>query len=423
MSATKPARALFSLLPPAGPQRVYAMSVLVGTFGFGLIMTATVLYATQVVHLSSARTGLALTIAGLVGLLAGIPMGDLADRRGPREMVQVGMLGQFAAAISFLFIRNFAELVIVATVDMLCLNAVMTADSPLLRRIGGEEAAGFRASTNALANLGMSLGLLCCAIAIQINTPNAYRLLYLVNALAIVSGVVILGRLPRYQPLPKPETGSRLDALKDGPFVAFTVLGGAMFIENSVIPVLLPLWVVYHTHAPRWSISLFALVNTLLVVLFQVRVGQNVKTILQGGTAMFRAGVVFLLSCSVMGLASGLPGWAAVLLLVAAVALHTYGEIWHTSGMFALEFGLPPAHAQGQYQGLAGIGTGLGQAAAPVLLVGVCLSLGLTGFVALGACFAALGLIAPALARWGQRTRPAAPESADAQSSIGADQA
>lgn len=421
MSNTKPRRVLFPLMPEPGPQRVYAMSVLVGTFGFGLIMTVTVLYATRVVHLSTTRTGLGLTIAGLVGLLAGIPIGDLADRRGPRQTVQLGMLGQCAAAIGFLFIRNFAGLVIVATVDMLCLNAVLAADSPLLRRIGGEEAAGFRASTNALANLGISLGLLGSAIAIQIDTPDAYRLLYLVNALTILSGVAVLGRLPRYQPLPKPETASRWGVFKDGPFVAFSALGGAMFIQSSVISVLLPLWVVYHTQAPRWTIPLFALVNTLLVVLFQVRIGQNVKTILQGGTAMFRAGVVFLFSCSAMGLASGLPGWAAALLIVAAVALHTYGEIWHSSAAFALEFGLAPAHAQGQYQGLASIGTGLGQAAAPVLLVGVCLSLGLTGFVALGAFFAALGLVSPALSRWGERTRPTAPEPADAESAISAD--
>jgi hypothetical protein len=113
-----------------------------------------------------------------------------------------------------------------------------------------------------------------------------------------------------------------------------------------------------------------------------------------------------------MGLAAGLPGWAALLLLIVAVALHTYGEIWHASATFALEFGLAPAHAQGQYQGLLGVGTGLGGAAAPVLLVGVVLGVGRVGFIALGACFALLGLAAPALARWGERSRPASTESA-----------
>jgi len=189
-------------------------------------------------------------------------------------------------------------------------------------------------------------------------------------------------------------------------------VAGFMFMEYLVTVLLLPLWVVDHTHAPRWSVSLFLLINTVLVVLFQVRVGSKVKTVRQGGTAMRRAGAIFLLSCSAMGLAAGLPGWAALLLLAAAVALHTYGELWHSAATYALDFGLPPEHAQGQYQGLVGIGTGAGQAAAPVLLIGLCLSLGSAGWAGLGASFALVGLTAPALAAWGARTRAGQPTRA-----------
>jgi MFS family permease len=67
---------------------------------------------------------------------------------------------------------------------------------------------------------------------------------------------------------------------------------------------------------------------------------------------------------------------------------------------------MAPAHAQGQYQGLAGLGMGAGGAAAPAVLIGLCLSFGIAGWVGIAACFAALGLAAPALARWGERTRP-----------------
>jgi MFS family permease len=410
MRALNPARALTSLVPAPGPRRIYALSVLIGTFGFGLIMTTMTLYATRVLHLSTAKTGLGLTIAGLIGLLAGLPLGDLADRRGPREMVQLAMLGQCAAALCFLFIRDFAGLVGTATLDMLSVSAVQAADGPLIRRVGGDGAAEFRAGTQAIANLGISFGLLGSAIAVQIDSPDAYRALFGINALAIASGVLVLRRLPHYPPLPRPEHGARWGALRDRPFVAFTLLSGLMYMQYSVITLMLPLWIVYHTHAPRWCIALLVLVNTIIVTFFQVRIGSGVKTVVQGGTALLRSGVIFLLSCSAMGLAAGLPTWAALSLLIAAVAVHTYGEIWYASAAFALEFGLAPAHAQGQYQGLIGAGTGLGQAAAPLVLVGVCLGLGRVGFIALGACFALLGLAAPALARWGERTRPASPE-------------
>jgi hypothetical protein len=119
--------------------------------------------------------------------------------------------------------------------------------------------------------------------------------------------------------------------------------------------------------------------------------------------------VVFLLSCSAMGLAAGLPAWGALLLLAGAIVVHTYGELWHGSGMYALDFGLAPPHAQGQYQGLVSMGNFAGQALSPLILIGLVLSAGRLGFVLLGAWFVLLGLSAPAVARWGERTRPAAP--------------
>lgn len=103
-----------------------------------------------------------------------------------------------------------------------------------------------------------------------------------------------------------------------------------------------------------------------------------------------------------------MPGWAALLLITTAIAVHSAGELNHAAGTFALDFGMAPPHAQGQYQGLAGLGLGAGGAAAPVFMIGLCLTFGTIGWVGLGAFFALLGLTAPAIARWGERTRPEA---------------
>jgi hypothetical protein len=262
----------------------------------------------------------------------------------------------------------------------------------------------------ALGNIGISLGAVGCGVAVAFDTPTAYRTLIIVNALTFLVTWAILGRLPHYEPLPKPEAedGPRWIALRDKPFVAYAALAGAISMQYWVITDPLPLWTVNYTNAPRWSVSVFLIINTVFVALLQVRVGQNVETIRQGGTALRRAGVIFFFSCSAIGLAAGIPGWAALLWLAGAIALHTYGEVWFSSASFALEFGLPPEHAQGQYQGLAGIGTTLGSAVAPVLMLGLVLSLGRIGWIGLGAVFALLGLAGPAVARWGERTRPAA---------------
>ena len=397
------------LVPDRGPKRVFTAATLVTSFGFGLILAASALYFTRVVHLSTGQVGAGLSIAGLVGLIAGVPVGDLADRYGPREVMLSAMAVQAVTTFSYIFIRNFVGFFIVVTLDMLAMTASMAADGALNRRVGGEDATKFRASLRAVANLGISFGSIGCGIAVQIDTPDSYRALIIANALMSLCGAVVVSRLPHYEPLPKDESGPRWGALTDRPFIAYTAVSGAMSIQYGVLMFLLPLWLVLHTHAPRWSIALFTLINTVLCVLFQVRVGRDVHTTHQGGAAMRRSGVIFLVSCAAFGFAAGLPGWAALLLLAAATAVHTYGELWFAASTFALDISLAPANAQGQYQGLVGIGFGAGQAAAPVVLIGLCLSLGRAGWIGLGVAFALLGLLAPLVTGWAERTRPNIP--------------
>jgi MFS family permease len=410
MARLNPGRVLRSVVPASRDQRVYLVAVLINVYGTGLIFTALTLYAIKVVHLTAARTGLAMTIAGLVSLAAAMPIGRLADRVGPRDVFRVALFVLGAAAAAYvLFARSFVSFLVVTTVDGIALTSSATANVALIRRVGGSAATTFRSQTVAVLNLGLSLGIATAGVAIEVNTVTAYRVLFLGNALTCWAGVAVLSRLPAYEPLPGAREESPFTALRDRPFVAYTALSGAMYMQYLVLALLVPVWVVFHTTAPRWTVSAFVIINTVIVVLFQVRVGKKVQTIGQGGAAFRRAGVIFLVSCTAIGLAAGLPAWAAVLLLAAAVIAHSYGELWQSSAMFALDFGLAPPHAQGQYQGLAGMGNYAGQALSPFILVGLVLTGGRPGFILLGAWFALLGLTAPAIARWGERTRPAAP--------------
>lgn len=411
MPRWNPVRVVSSLVPEPGPKRLYSLATLINTFGTGLLMVSLPLYFTRVAKLSTAQVGIGLTLAATVTLLAGLPLGELADRKGPLEVAKAMLLVQCAATVGFLFIHNFAAFAVVASVDMVAGRAIMTAEGALLRRVAEDNAAAYRSSTHAITNLGFSLGFIVCGVAIQLGTPKAYHALIIVDAVSFLATWLLLRGMPRYDPLPRPATASRWDAASDRPFLAYTVLAAAFSLQFNVITLLLPLWVVDHTNAPRWCIPLSLVVNTVLIVLFQMRLGGDVQTIRQGGAAWRWAGVAFLLSCSVLAFAAGVPGWAALLVVVAAVALHTVGEIWHMAGGFAIRMGLAPAHAQGQYDGFLGIIGGIGSAAAPVLLLGAVLGNGRPGLIGLGVFFAATSMMMPLVVRWGERTRPATTEA------------
>ncbi|MEU1494116.1 hypothetical protein ABZ456_28175 [Streptomyces sp. NPDC005776] len=111
-------------------------------------------------------------------------------------------------------------------------------------------------------------------------------------------------------------------------------------------------------------------------------------------------------SCPMMGLAAYAPVWGAAGLVLAAIFVHSLGEVWESSAGFAFGFGLAPDRAQGQYQGLLGLGFSASQALAPAILITVVLGLGTAGWLLLAVFFAALGAAGPSLARWGVRSRP-----------------
>jgi MFS family permease len=401
-----PAALVSGLLPEPGPHRILAISTLVNTLGLGMFMTSSVLYFTRVVHLSPASVGFGLSAAGLVGIAAGIPIGDLADRRGPRE-VQLALLILLSLTMaSYVLIHSFAVFVAVAAVDLMANNAANAVRGGLIRRVGGEGAASFRARLRATTNAGIAVGSLLAAGAIEVNTRFAYELLILGNAATFLLCAAVMTRLPHLEPLPRPERDSRWSSARDLPFNAWAVVNGLMTIQYEVLLIPLPLWIVTHTHAPRWSVACCMLINTLMCVFFQVKVGSGVKTIGQGARAYRTASCFFLVSCPLIGLLADVPGWAAVLLIAGGCVVHTTGELWHASGQFALSYELAPEHAQSQYQGMQGMWSSLlGYSLAPAFLTLLCIDGGQVGWFVLGGFFGMLGLVAVPVTKWAERTR------------------
>lgn len=413
MTTLSPAAFAKSVVPAPGGQRTYALSSFVNALGTGMFMPVYVLYFTRVVELPKTQLGLAFAISGLLGIPLSIPAGDLADRRGPRKVVLFALFGQGISMIAYLFVQGFWSLLLVDTVMMLFTTVYFSSVSALIRRVGGDDTVTFRSKLRTLGNIGISGGTLAAGVGISVDTEAGYRVLLVLNAASFLVSYAVLLRLPDYEPLPRPEEekaegAPRWIALRDKAFVAYSLVAGTMAIQNFILEMMIPLWIVAYTDAPGWSVTAAFLINTTLVVLLQVRLGDKVQSLKDGGAALRQAGVVLMVGCAAMSLMRHQAAWIALILLLIGVVLITLGEIWYSSGTFAMEFGLPPEYAQGQYQGLAGTVTSLSTAVAPVLLLGLALSLGRVGWLGLGVLMLVLGLTSPAIAAWGERTRPAA---------------
>lgn len=387
------------------PQRLLSWSTGINAVGSGLLMTASVLYFTQVVGLSARSVGLGLTVAGLVAVAAGVPVGRSADRYGPRTVCVLTLSAQAVSTFAMLAIHSFLSFLVVVCLDMLASAASQAARGPLIRRVGGEGAAGYRARLRATTNAGLAMGTAAAAVAIDLNTRGAYEALIVADALSFLVCAALVAFLPRYEPLPASRGNALREVVSDRPFLLVSLINGFMTIQYYVLLIPLPIWIVAHSNAPRWCAAMVLIVNTGLCVLLQVRLGARIDTPAHAGRAMRTAGLLFLVSCPLMGLIVGLPPWAAIVLLVLAVAVHTFGEIQHASAGFTLSFELAPAHAQGQYTGVFAICAQLGTSIAASLLTVLCIDAGRTGWLVLGVLFAVVGSTTPAAVRLAERRR------------------
>ncbi|MCW3813499.1 MFS transporter [Micromonospora sp. DR5-3] len=398
------------LLPEPGPSRILALSTLVNTVGRGTWLTASALFLTRSVGLTVAQVGLGLTVTALVSLVASTPMGYLADRLGPRGLQIGALLASAGFTAALVAVRSFAGFLLVGVLMAVADSATRGARGALIAgAVPPDQRVRTRAYLRAVTNVGISVGTVLAGVALAADTRTAYVSLILLDCATYLVAAAVLLRLPPVPPVPAPAHGPRLIALRDRPFLAFTVLDGLMSMHFGLINIALPLWIAGHTTAPRWLISACLLVNTVVVVLFQVRASRGTEDLTGAGRAARRAGAVIAVACALFAASGGVPTAVAVPLLLGGALVHVVGELWHAAAGWGISFGLAPAHAQGQYQGAYGMGMQLGSMVAPVVVTTLAVGWGAPGWLLLGGLFLLLGVLVPPVVAWAGRTRPAEP--------------
>lgn len=367
----------------------------VNAFGNGAYLTTGVLFLTRVAGLSPAAMSAGLSIGAFAGMVAMTPLGYLADRYGPKRLLIGAMLvlsAAYAALLEIHTLPSFAALSCLIAVAMALTkgaNGALTSGS-----VPPGDRIRVRAVLRSTTNAGVGLGTLAGSLPLLLHNHRAYAAVLLANSASFLIAAAILTRARTVPPQPRAADGPRLVALRDRRFLAFAALDGLLTSTfNDLIAIGLPLWLAARTHAPLWLISVALVINTAGCVLLQVRTTRGVEGVAAGARFSRRGAAVIALACVVFGLTAGLPSPVVGLLVVLAAIVHVLGELFMSTGSWAIVFGLAPETSQGQYQGTYFAGRQVGDIVSPPLITICVLGLQVAGWFVLSVLFVLGGLL------------------------------
>ena len=374
--------------------RKITLSTFINTFGNGLFMTTGIIYFSLVVGLGAQKVALAFSLSGALSLLLSVPSGHFADRYPPRLIASTALVGMGFCAFALIFIQNWWLLLTALSLDSIFEVFGQNARMAMIARIGeGEERVRIRAYTRAVTNLGIAFGTVIAGFALAINTPFAYKFMIALNSVTFFLAAVAYLRVPNVRPSLTNREKFDWAILKDYRYIAAMLLSGVMSMHFILQNIAIPVWVVKETNAPRWWVSVIMFVNTIAVVLFQVRMSKGAANAEIGAKQFKKAGFYIAAACLFYGAAKGLNPYAASAVLIIAMLIHVVGELLASTGSWSIAFEMANQDRQGAYQGLWRMGFGGMNVIGPSLVIFFAIGLGQIGWVIMAFIFIITGLL------------------------------
>ena len=374
--------------------RKITLSTFINTFGNGLFMTTGIIYFSLVVGLGAQKVALAFSLSGALSLLLSVPSGHFADRYPPRLIASTALVGMGFCAFALIFIQNWWLLLTALSLDSIFEVFGQNARMAMIARIGeGEERVRIRAYTRAVTNLGIAFGTVIAGFALAINTPFAYKSMIALNSITFFLAAVAYLRVPNVKPSLTNREKFDWAILKDYRYISAMLLSGVMSMHFILQNIAIPVWVVKETNAPRWWVSVIMFVNTIAVVLFQVRMSKGAANAEIGAKQFKKAGFYIAAACLFYGAAKGLNPYAASAVLIIAMLIHVVGELLASTGSWSIAFEMANQDRQGAYQGLWRMGFGGMNVIGPSLVIFFAIGLGQIGWVIMAFIFIITGLL------------------------------
>jgi MFS family permease len=355
--------------------------------GQGTFMTGSAVFFTKIVGLSAAQVGLGLTFAGVAAFLAALPMGKLVDRFGPKKMWALSATGQAAMFAFWPFIGDFKGYVVMA-VGMEVIGALGGAafGAYTIDVLPPGERVTSRAYMYSALNVGFTLGSLVGGIALAFHSNDVLHALPWFTTVAFLVNAVAITRLPRAShdertPEDRKVKIPGLGPLRNPGWLLTTFFGGVFWTNQVLLSIVIPLWLVEETDAPRVLLAFLFGTNTVMCIFLPMVAARGVKDVTTALKAIRISSTFFVLSCLITLVTHNTVGLVTISLVWLGHVTVTGAELYLSAASWTFEAELMDPRRRGAYQGAAELSSTLGKVWAPALYTFLAMNWGAAGWL------------------------------------------
>jgi MFS family permease len=385
------------VLPPTRLARSLSLQSGLYAIGTGVFVSGNAVYFTRIVGLTPGQVGLGISVGGAVSMLGAVPAGRLADRLGLRAAWAWAALMEALLYLAYPWVHGLTGFM--ALLALLALAQALGAGGRggySLAAVPRGERVRVLAFVRSALNIGFTIGAMLAGVALATGSAEVIRAIpYLTAAVLAVNGYLV-SRLPGVPARPEEEAAAPArggTALRNRAFVLLSGLNGLMAVDQVLLSVVFPLWLVSRTDAPHAVLAWLYGTNTVLVVLLQVRASRGSESVAGAGRSARVAGLAVLGACAVVTTTAWSAGVATVLLLWGGYVLLTAAELFHSAAGWGFLSELSDPGRRAEYQGVWKLGQQAQLMAGPVTCTWLAVSWRPEGLLLVGAAATAASLL------------------------------
>ncbi|WGL52933.1 MFS transporter [Nocardioides sp. BP30] len=382
--------ALGRLVPPPGlTRRLAFQSVLLKT-GDGVFNTGSAVFFTQVVGLSIIQVGVGLSIAGVLSGVAAIPTGRLADRIGPKRAWALGAALCAAAFAAWPFIDGFAAYVVMVTLYSIVENTAEAGrQAYVLDVVPPAERIPTQAYIYSAMNVGSTIGALLGGVALAFDDTTVLRWLPIATVALFGLDALFVTRLPaaprdlrsREETKVRPEGPP---ALANRGYLALQFCMGSLWTNQTLLSVLIPLWLVQETDSPHWLLAWLFGTNTVLCIVLPQLTSAGVRTLEDALRRVRWSAAFFMASCLITMVTHSTTGLVTALLVWLGHLTVTGAELATGSAGWMFQARLQDPRRRAEYGSVGGLLSQLGGRFAPALYTWLAMEWRHVGWMVIG---------------------------------------